>query len=405
MRKQPDSRAGKTARRNIMKTSSRARVGTCCLVDSRRLSAVGLIQRFNFISGEFHRASGAVALAGLLGFWGTPASAQPFYAMKDLGTLGGPAASVNALNIAGEAVGNSAVAGGVSQHAFLYSHGRMRDLGTLGGSFSNANDINAWGIVVGSAQIGGDAADHAFVYSHGRMRDLGTLGGENSVATGINNRGEIVGVSQISDGQSHVFLYSHGRMKDLGEGFGADINDSGEVSGAFFFNVYRYHAFLYSGGIRIDLGTIMPGGAYSQAGALNAWGEVTGYSIADTGYHAFLYSNGAMHDLGDLGTDLPTMGMSINRWSQVVGTIGARINRFVPPPDFIDQRAFLYSGAMHDLNDLILRPNGTILRYGKAINDRGQIACDGVNAAGEEHAYLLTPIPEPGSPGWCGHAR
>lgn len=388
-----------------MKTSSRASLGTCCSEDSRRLSAVGLVQWFRFISQEIRRAPGAVVLAGLLGFWGSPASAQPFYAIKDLGTLGGTSASVATLNIAGEAVGDSTIPGDTVRHAFLHSRSRMRDLGTLGGSSSSAIDINAWGVVVGSAQTAGDTAEHAFVYSYGRMRDLGTLGGQNSSATGINNRGEIVGVSQISDGRTHVFLYSHGRMKDLGEGFDVDINDSGEISGTFYFDGNMHHAFIYSGGVRIDLGAILPGGAYSAARALNAWGEVTGYSITGTGYHAFLYSNGAMHDLGDLGTNLPTMGVSINRWSQVVGTIGARINRFVPPPGFSDQRAFLYSGTMHELNEQILPPNDTILRYGKAINDRGQIACDGVNAAGQERAYLLTPIPEPGGPGWCGHAK
>jgi probable HAF family extracellular repeat protein len=56
--------------------------------------------------------------------------------------------------------------------------------------------------------------------------------------------------------------------------------------------------------------------------------------------------------------------------------------------------AFLYSnGVMTDLNSLI--PSGWWAGGAAAINDSGQIVCDGTNPEGQNVAFLLTPVPEP----------
>ena len=97
------------------------------------------------------------------------------YRLTDLGTLGGTMSKANAINAAGQAVGESATSGG-AVHAFLYNGGKMRDLGTLGNGNSCANGINAAGQMVGRS--GSGSADClAFLYSGGRMTSLGTLGG------------------------------------------------------------------------------------------------------------------------------------------------------------------------------------------------------------------------------------
>ncbi len=50
---------------------------------------------------------------------------------------------------------------------------------------------------------------------------------------------------------------------------------------------------------------------------------------------------------------------------------------------------------MIDLNDLIPSNSGWMLADAKAINDSGQIVGYGFDINGEQHAFLLTPIPEP----------
>lgn len=55
---------------------------------------------------------------------------------------------------------------------------------------------------------------------------------------------------------------------------------------------------------------------------------------------------------------------------------------------------------MHDLNDLLLPGSGVsdvkVTVRGGSINDLGQIAAYGT-IAGQTHALLLSPVPEPGS--------
>ena len=50
---------------------------------------------------------------------------------------------------------------------------------------------------------------------------------------------------------------------------------------------------------------------------------------------------------------------------------------------------------MQDLNNLITAGAGWTLRSAYAINTSGQIVGGGNNAAGQFHAFLLTPVPEP----------
>ena len=91
------------------------------------------------------------------------------------------------------------------------------DLGTLGGSSSRATAINDKGQVIGESATAGDLATHAFLYSNGIMNDLGTLGGTYSRATAINKKGQVVGASDTAENmvRQHPFLYSDGTMTDL----------------------------------------------------------------------------------------------------------------------------------------------------------------------------------------------
>jgi len=96
-----------------------------------------------------------------------------------------------------------------------------------------------------------------------------------------------------------------------------------------------------------------------------------------------------MTDLGTLNGGYSS-GYGINASGQVVGQS--------------DGRAFLYTdGKMVDLNALLAHdPTGPLALYtylteARAINDLGWIVANGYDGSGALHAYLLTPIPLPGT--------
>jgi probable HAF family extracellular repeat protein len=307
-----------------------------------------------------------------------------------------------------------AVAGIFLCFAGVNAFGEVRytvtDLGTLGGHSSGACCINDKGQVTGLAQIT-SGTYVPFLYSNGVMTGLIYQDGN---AGSINDKGQITGYYYNSSlGQSCAFLSSSGAMIDLGPGAGEGINDSGQIVGYSFNSDYPHgEAVFYENGQTEFLGTL--GGTKSEAVAINNKGQITGIAETANGQnHAFLYNNGSMIDLGVEG-----YGCAINSYGQITGE-GAFLysNGAVTYLDVIGNAhgindkceitgtgflsngyyAFLYSGGtVTDLNTLIDPTCGWILEGGTGINNLGQICGDGINLQGEEHAVLLTPVPEPG---------
>ncbi|MDQ2686723.1 MAG: DUF3466 family protein [Armatimonadota bacterium] len=133
----------------------------------------------------------------------------------------------------------------------------------------------------------------------------------------------------------------------------------------------------------IDLGTL-PGGTLSEAGAINAGGDVTGN--ADTvggGRHVFLYSQGKMSDLGTLKGFGSSIGNSINSKQQIVGA--AHIHEINSSPE----SAFLSE------SDVLVALKG-VKRYSESrcwdVNESGQstgsITMEGLTAY--THAFLYS---------------
>lgn len=120
--------------------------------------------------------------------------------MSDLGTLGGNGEATRAfgINNANQIVGASPNAAG-QVHAFRWTNGVMSDLGSLGGSTSHGNDINMSGEVVGISLVAGNGSYRPFIWRRGQMTNLNTLtdnlpsGVTLYNATGINDDGVIVG--------------------------------------------------------------------------------------------------------------------------------------------------------------------------------------------------------------------
>jgi probable HAF family extracellular repeat protein len=125
-----------------------------------------------------------------------------FYAVTDLGTLGGTNGMAYGINNHEQIVG-AAQTGMGTYHAFMFDGGQMVDLGTLGGSNSWAYGLNDNGWMVGASGMPMTNM-HAFLCTNAlmsaAMMDLGTLGGTNSAAWMIDLQGDMVGWSAMTNG-------------------------------------------------------------------------------------------------------------------------------------------------------------------------------------------------------------
>jgi len=332
-------------------------------------SAAVLLAAFNFVQAQ----GPAYSVAGL------PSSLQAL-----------------AVNASGQVVGYASFNGSTT-HAAFYSGGQLTDLKTLGGDFSEAVAINATGDTVGDSQLA-NGLTHATFWSNGQVIDLGTLpGGATSYAAGINDAGEITGWSDtLQPGTTfprpdHAFIYANGQMTDLGNisatgqfanySHGIAINASGEVTGWSVTDSFETHAFLYSGGQMSDLGTL--GGSESRGRAINSLGEVVGWSYVpnDAAAHAFLMSGGPMMDLGTISGSNNSYAIGINDSGTIVGnstSTGDGPFRLLP------------GGAPVNLNtyiDTFLQ----VLTAAKGINNAGQILAEGTTDNFVAEPFLLTP--------------
>jgi probable HAF family extracellular repeat protein len=303
-------------------------------------------------------------------------------------------------------------------HAVLWNHGQISDLGTLGGFESAGYGLNEQGVVVGGASnkisdpyttnffnffVQAATQVHAFLWKDGMLQDLRTLGtGTDSVAFYVNDKGQVAGQSftdttvNPSTGlpTMHPFLWENGTMRDLGTIGGtlvtqiAALNGKGQVAGGM--NVAgdaSSHAFLWNGLSINDLGTL--GGTDSNANGLNDAGEVVGLANTqgDQNFHAFLWRDGVMSDLKTLGGDANSLAEAVSASGQIVGS------------SFDSQgnvRVFLWehNGPMVDLQNLIVRGPNLSLIEAVFINDRGEIAADGLTSNGDQHGVLLIPCDE-----------
>jgi len=309
-------------------------------------------------------------------------------------------------------------------HAVLWQNGVIADLGTLpeGGYESAANAVNSHGQVVGYATntipdsnsltffinyLPPSTQVRAFLWDEKNgMQDLGTLGGTDALAALINEPGQVIGWSYTSTTQPGVcspfalgsFIWEKEKgMTNVGSLGGTctlaeDLNSRGQVVGYSFTTGDTFErAFLSEHGSIRDLGGSL-GSNYTGASAVNDAGQTVGfaYLAGDTLFHAALWRRvGQITDLGTVGTDACSYAGDINARGQVVGgsfSLSACLDNGDPT------RAFLWEdGAIFDLNTLIPPGSALYLLIPDTINDRGEIAGTGVDASGNEHAFMLIP--------------
>ena len=217
-----------------------------------------------------------------------------------------------------------------------------------------------------------------------------------SVVDSINDLGQVVG-GYADPGTIKLhpgYWNADGSFHQItGTGFlqTYDMNDVGQLAG----QQNHLAAFLWDGSIH-NVGFL--GGDYTEPAAINDAGAIVGQgSTRDRDrdgkpiYHPFLYSNGTMRDLGTLGAD---SSVRFNDFARDINNSGVVVG--VASVSAAKGDAFVYDGAMHDLNDLVTNvPPGWVLYEARLINDRGQIVAEGRGPDGSSGNFLLNPVAIP----------
>ncbi len=246
---------------------------------------------------------------------------SPQGGMHDLGTLGGPSSTSNAVAVSydGEVIVGDAHDALGHRRAFRWTSAQgMVDLGDFGGPESRAYGVSDDGrVVVGEASRAG-GSPHAFVWSASAgLQGIGTPAVARSVAYDCSRDGSVV-VGEIGFGygvRRRAFAWTQtGGIRDLGTLGGAwsgarGVSSDGQVVVGVSENAAgEIHAFSWSSATgMVDLGALVPG-AESSAARANADGSVivglSGEAVPI--YHPVRWVDGALQDLGTFGSSVAT---------------------------------------------------------------------------------------------------
>ncbi len=286
-------------------------------------------------------------------FWWTPESG--------FATLTRPpgvaAAQAVDVNNGGTICGEMEVAG-VGRRGFVYERGIWVELPPAVpsvGARSSASAVSEGNIVVGERSVGqGLNPLNAFLWTiENGFVDLGVMAGGSSSATDNNNIGDVTGFTG-GLGLGEAFLLTDGRLSLLGWG---------------------------------------PGGVASHANAVNDSRMVAGIVVlprngpTGTSGQPALWHNDQWTLLGLLRGCTGGGARDISDTRQVIGACTT--------PDNVS-RAFLWQhGRLTDLNELVNSASGIQLERAHAVNNSGQILCDGKDVSNQLVTFLLSPMDNP----------
>jgi probable HAF family extracellular repeat protein len=339
--------------------------------------------------------------------------------------VGGGGSNANGINDAGVIVG--AADDGVINprngkpfdHAVWWDRAGIHRLPELGGNASFANFVTERGLIVGFANNAvpdpytyAGTQTRAVLWQDGVAHDLGTLGGTDSTAFLASEcerededpRVRVIGTSSLATAagppfgipQTDAFVWSDGVMKDLGNlggGFStpSDINCRGQVI-VISFDATNQHfqSFLWTDGRQVLLKPL--GGHFVEAVALNDRGRIAGAVSDTTDQSAIAVVWGPSGDgrlLGTIGADSGSIALDVNARGVIVG--GSGTVSFTAVASYAHAFVGHGDGAIEDLNTLIPAGSSLTLNVAYVVNDRGNIAGLGTSAAGETHAFILSP--------------
>lgn len=323
--------------------------------------------------------------------------------VHDLGTLGGPVATIAALNDAGQVAGTSSIsARGNDTHAFLWSKETgMIKLAPPGAASSGASDINSHGWVTGSVRFP-NGWGQAFRWTpRAGMVVRGALD-NGAYGAALNDAGTVVGESAGRNRELRVAVAWTGRsplaLETLDTSYSAasDINNTGQVVGYGVAPNAREIALLWAPhkGV-LDLG--LPRSNSSLARKINEKGLVIGSTRASgSANKGFIWSreNGPLI-LGTADASQETITRDLNNLGQVVGDINSRAFVWTRAQGVVDLNTRLH-GAPPDL----------VLQEASAISDNGTIVARGntglvllVPGIAYQQPALAGPVKVTGTPG------
>ncbi len=339
----------------------------------------------------------------------------------------GGGANANGINDAGSVVGaaNNGELNPLNDapydHAVLWTGDGIKRLPELGGNESWANFITDDWVIAGYANnttpdpyTYAGTQTRAVLWRYGMLKNLGTLGGTDSAAFIVKHLGSerddderhiaVIGTSSLAKPAgppfgvppSDAFVWSEGVMRDLGGlggGFStpSDINSDGEITVISFDSTNQhFQSFLWHNGTQTLLEKL--GGNFVEAVALNRSGLVIG-AVSDTtdsnAIAAVWDRDGKGHTLGTIETDKGSIALGVNYRGVVVG--GSGTVGFTAAPSYSHAFIWREGEGIRDLNTMVAAGAELTLNVAYAINERGEIAGLGTNAAGDTHAFVLKP--------------
>ncbi|MGE0482389.1 MAG: hypothetical protein AB7Q17_18170 [Phycisphaerae bacterium] len=333
--------------------------------------------------------------------------AETGWGLTDLGALA-PTAGFTVptdMNNLGQVVGASHVfdAGEITL-AFVWTRGQMRVVPEPpGADYVQARAINDAGQIAGDG-TGYDDITVPYRWLGDQAEFLGTLrDGPQALAWGINRHGHVAGQSLIEPGffaTTHAFVWD-GELHELFPVTGVDehncegrdINDYGVVVGASSVMVGEQRvlgAAVWIDGVGSALG-MLRGDLTSWAVRVNNAGTAVGISSYSNRQFAVMWRQGQIILLTPTSSGIPgtfreSVVYDVNDYDEAVGS-----GTIYP----MASRSFIWREGVLTYTTSLVPPDFEWRLSPRAINNAGQLACNGVYvwdpSGAPQRSFILTP--------------